>query len=108
MTLADLQRQVFSVAMHSSLCGIPAVRRLTLTSISLRIGITSGGFIDAFYNELTDTMAFAFIREGHRLFGADNTGGWHTHPFADPSRHDPLAEPLSFAEFVGEIERQEA
>jgi len=86
---------------------IPAVHRLTSTSISLRVSIASGGFIDAFYNEQTDTIAFAFIREDQRLYSADNTGGWHAHPFADPARHDPLADPLSFTELVNEIEQQQ-
>jgi hypothetical protein len=107
MTLAEFEQQIFAVAMRSSICGIPAVRRLTSTSISLHVSIASGGFIDAFYNEQTDTMAFAFIREGQRLFGVDNTGGWHVHPFSDPARHNPLAAPLSFAEFVDEIEQQQ-
>ena len=107
MTLVEFEQQIFAVAMRSSICDIPAVRRLTSTSISLRVSIATGGFVDAFYNEQTDTMAFAFIREGQRLFGVDNTGGWHVHPFSDPARHDPLADPLSFAEFVDEIEQQQ-
>lgn len=107
MTLAEFERQIFAVAMRSAICDIPAVRRLTSTSISLRVSIASGGFIDAFYNEQTDTTAFAFIPESQRLYGADNTGGWHVHPFADPARHDPLAEPMSFAEFVDEVEQQQ-
>jgi hypothetical protein len=106
MTLAEFEQQIFAVAIHSPICDIPAVRRLTSTSIGLRVSIAPGGFIDAFYNEHTDTIAFAFIREGQRLFGMDNTGGWHVHPFADPVRHEPLADPPSFAEFVDEIERQ--
>jgi hypothetical protein len=59
--------------MRSSMCDIPAVRLLTSTSISLRVSIASGGFVDAFYNEQTDTMAFAFIREGQRLSGRNRT-----------------------------------
>ena len=52
-------------------------------------------------------MAFSLICEGQRVFGVDNTGGWHIHPFSDPARHDPLVDPLSFAEFVDEIEEQQ-
>ena len=107
MTLVEFEQLVFATAMRSPICDIPAVRRLTSTSITLRISIVSGGFIEAFHNEQTDTTAFALIREGRRFFGADNTGGWHVHPFSDPTRHDPLAAPLSFTEFVDEIERQE-
>ena len=108
MTLAEFERQVFAVAVASSICEIPVVRRLTATFINLRVDMTSGGFMDVFYNEQTGTTAFALIRQGQRVFGADNTGGWHLHPFAAPDRHDPLSGALSLAEFVAEIERHES
>jgi len=107
MTLAEFEQQVFAVAMASPVCGIPAVRRLTPTSINLRIDFTVGGFIDVFYNEQTGTTAFALICQGHRVFGADNTGGWHVHPFASPEQHDPLPGAMSFAQFVYEVERHQ-
>jgi hypothetical protein len=69
------------------------------------VDISAGGFVDAFYNERTGTTAFALIREGRRVFGADNTGGWHLHPRADPDRHTPLPGSMSFADFVSEIEQ---
>jgi hypothetical protein len=93
--------------MSSSICDIPAVRHLSSTSISLRVNISSGGFVDAFFNEQTGTIALALIREDQRVFGVDNTGGWHIHPFSDPARHEPLAGPISFADFVAEIEQQQ-
>ena len=51
-------------------------------------------------------MAYALVRRGRRAFGADNTGGWHIHPFDDPERHDPLPDAMLFAEFVAQVERQ--
>lgn len=39
------------------------------------------------------------------MFGADNTGGWHLHPFADPNLHEHISGSVSFVEFVAEIER---
>lgn len=106
MTLAEFERHIFTVAMGSSICGVPIVRRLTPTSINLRLGLTTGGFIDIFYNDQTDTTSYTLVRHGRRVFGADNTGGWHLHPFDDPERHDPLPAAMSFAEFVGEVERE--
>lgn len=106
MTLIEFEQQVFAVAMASSICDIPMVRRLTATSINLRLNVTTGGFIDAFYNEHTGTVAFALIRRGRRAFGTYNTGGWHVHPFGAPERHDSLPGAMSFAEFVAEIEKQ--
>ncbi len=105
MTLVEFEQQVFAVAMASSICDIPIVYRLTPTSINLRVNVTTGGFIDAFYNEQTGTTAFALIRQDRRIFGADNTGGWHIHPFANPDRHDSLPNAISFAEFVAEVEQ---
>jgi hypothetical protein len=106
MTLADFEQQVFAGAMVSSLCGIPVLRRLSATSINRRIDLATGGFIDAFYNEQTGTAAFALIQHNRRVFGADNTGGWHLHPFHDPSLHVELSQPMSFVGFVAEIESQ--
>lgn len=104
MTLFEFERQIFAVALASPVCDVPVVVRVTPTSIKLRIEIATGGFIDIFYNEQTGTTAFALIRYGKRIFGADNTGGWHIHPLENPSRHDPLVTPMSFVDFVAEIE----
>ena len=105
MTIAEFERQIFLVAAASPICGIPIIRRLMPTSINLRVPITLGGFVEAFYNEQTGTTAYALIQEGQRVFGADNTGGWHIHPFDDPVRHKALLGEMSFAEFIAEIER---
>ncbi|MBN1889351.1 MAG: hypothetical protein JW850_15255 [Thermoflexales bacterium] len=107
MTLVEFERQVFAAALASPICDIPVVRRLTSTCINLRVSLTTGGFIDAFYNEQTGTLAFALIHQGQRIFGADNTGGWHVHPFADPDHHASLPGAMTFAEFVAEIEQNQ-
>lgn len=104
MTLAEFERAVFATALHSPLCAVPLLQRLTVTSISLRIPLTNGALVDAFYNEQTGTTAFALILNEQRIFGADNTGGWHVHPFAAPDEHRPLPQPWSFADFMTQIE----
>lgn len=106
MTLLDFENQIVNAAIASSICDIPRVVRLSSTAIKLRVEIITGDFIDAFYNEETNTTAYALIRQGQRVFGADNTGGWHLHPFIDPNRHEHISGSLSFVEFVAEIERQ--
>ena len=108
MNLNEFEQHVYDVALGSSLCDIPTLHRLTATSVNLRVDLFSGGFIEAFCNERTGTTAFALIRGRRRVYGADSTGGWHVHPFADPAQHVPLQEAISFAEFVAEIERHEA
>jgi hypothetical protein len=105
VTLAEFEQQVFAVAMRSPVCGIPMIRRLTPTSINLRLDVIPDGFIDVFYNEQTETVAYTLIQDGRRVFGTDNAGDWHFHPFGDPDRRDPLAGAMSLAEFVTVIER---
>jgi hypothetical protein len=106
VTLVEFERQVFSVALASPVCGVPYVRRLTATSVALRVDISTGGFVDVFYNEQTGTTAFALIRGGRRVFGADNTGGWHLHPVSNPDTHVPLPGAMSFGAFVAELEHE--
>ncbi len=106
MSIDELQRHVFNVAAASPICDIPHVRNLTSSSITLRIEVTSGGFVDVFFNEVTGTTAYALIRQGIRVFGVDNTGGWHMHPFEDPGRHDPMPGPMNFGEFIALVESQ--
>jgi hypothetical protein len=105
MTLHDFEQEIVAVALASDLCDIPIILRLTASAIKLRVALLPGGFIDAFYNEETGTTAFAWIRNERRVFGADNTGGWHLHPFSNPRLHETLSEPLSFQEFVAAIEQ---
>ena len=108
MSLAEFTRNVYAVAMASPICGIPTVRRPTPTAINLRLAVTMGGFIDAFYNTQTGTTAFTSIHEERRVFGADSAGGWHLHPFADPDRREPLSSEVCFSEFVAEIARHQS
>jgi len=105
MTLGEFERQIYAVASSSPICGVPIVRRLTPTSINLRLDVMSGGFIDAFHNEETDATAFTLIQRNRRAFGADNTGGWYIHPFDAPERHDTLSGAMTFQSFVAAIER---
>lgn len=100
MKLADFENQVYAVALDSFMCSVPSVRRLTSTAINLRVEINTGDLVDAFYNEATGSTAYALIREGRRILGVDNTGGWHLHPFDNPSAHVPISRPMTFAEFI--------
>ena len=62
VTLAEFERQVYAVAAASPICGVPLLRRLTPTSVNLRLDIVTDDFIDVFFNEQTDTLAYAVIR----------------------------------------------
>lgn len=104
MTVDQFQHEVFESAFNSPLCEIPIVRRVTATSVNLRIPLTIGNFVDIFYNEETGTTAYALIEKGKRIFGADNAGGWHVHSFENPDEHQSLDEPVSAKEFFKKIE----
>jgi hypothetical protein len=61
--------------------------------------------IDAYHNEATGRTAYALIKERQRIFGADNTGGWHWHPFDAPDEHVTSADSVPFEAFLDQIER---
>ncbi|MGH7594864.1 MAG: hypothetical protein ACREOI_00865 [bacterium] len=104
MKVNDFIYEIFATARASPICGIPVIRRLTPTSVNVRVPITGGQFVDTFHNESSGRTAFALIKNNRRIFGADNTGGWHLHPFDDPTQHDPLNAPMTFSEFIQHIE----
>ena len=108
MTLNEFEQTVFATASRSSICEMPTIRRLTPTTISIRVPLNVYGFVDAFYNEQSGTIAFALIHNDNRIFGADNTGGWHLHLFEHPEQHLPLSNEISFAEFIAAIEKHYA
>lgn len=49
--------------------------------------ITKKTFINIFYNADTLKYSFALIKNGKRIFGADNSRKWHVHPFDNPDSH---------------------
>jgi len=65
--------------------------------LKIRITLSPISFIDIFYGVHKTRIDFALIKEGKRIFGIDNLGGWHRHPLNEPGRH----------EFIGEISLQE-
>jgi hypothetical protein len=64
--------------------------------LKLRVYLGASLFVDVFYNAETGKTSFALIKDGQRIFGADNPRGWHLHPFGSPERHCPC-DATSFA-----------
>lgn len=104
MTLRDFIHDVFSIAAASPICHIPMIRRISTTAVTIRVPVLGDQFIDAFCNEATGRFAYTLVKDERRIFGADNTGGWHLHPFDSPDRHEPLEQAMTFEEFVRSIE----
>ena len=64
-------------------------------------------FLRFYFNELTQTIAFALIRENdekQRIWGIDrdNRRGWHEHPVDAPADHRPI-EPVPVAQIVARL-----
>lgn len=58
-------------------------------------------FLEVYYNELTETIAFALIEEQRRIWGIDrdNIRDWHIHPLDNPAKHTNI-KPLSVFEII--------
>jgi len=72
--------------------------------LKVRIHLTANLFINVFYNAETRRTAFALIKDNKRIFGADNTGRWHLHPYDNPEEHK-LCKEISFKQFFDEVEK---
>lgn len=70
--------------------------------VKLRVDLRDSSFIDVFYNADAGRVSFAWIKSGQRIFGADNTRGWHIHPLSDPGSHQSHP-PMSFERFLSEV-----
>jgi len=104
MTLEEFESQVISACTASPIVISVAVAGSGITWLRLRAYLIDGSFIEAFFNEATQRVAFARIREGNRIFGADNTGGWHWHPIEAPEEHIRTDEAVSFPAFLQRVE----
>lgn len=62
-------------------------------SLSLRLIIRPGLFVQVFVGERSGSLYMALIEGKRRIFGIDREfGKWHTHPFHAPESHQPLTE----------------
>ena len=69
-----------------------------------RIEIKSNIFIEVFFNAETQKHSLALIKNDERIYGIDNTKGWHIHPFENPKSHLPTDE-MTFSQFIQVIEQ---
>jgi hypothetical protein len=106
MTLEKFEEQVFSACLRSHIVASVAVSGSGITWLRLRAYLVNGMFIDAYCNEPKGRLAFALIQEGRRIFGADNTGGWHWHPFEKPDEQSSVKTEITFETFFHEITKR--
>jgi len=106
MTLEAFEAEVSSACATSRIVvGISTVAA-GVTWLHLRAHFADASFADAFCNEATGKTAFALIKDERRIFGADNKGGWHWHPFDAPETHTPSSDAITFKDFLSLIEAQ--
>ncbi len=73
----------------------------SMVRLKARYHIGVSLFIDIFYAIRTEKVSFAVVQKGERVFGIDNLGRWHCHPFGKPENHEPIDEP-SIEEIVSQ------
>lgn len=77
-------------------------------TLSIRLTIKTGLFVQAFIGEITGSLYFALVEGRQRIFGIDRDAGeWHEHPFGAPEKHKPLEEglePKPLMKFLSRVE----
>ncbi|MEI2690888.1 MAG: hypothetical protein V9H69_14730 [Anaerolineae bacterium] len=60
-------------------------------SLSIRLHIRPGLFVQMFYGAKSGSLYLALIEGERRIFGMDRESGeWHLHPYGAVERHEPL------------------
>jgi hypothetical protein len=69
-----------------------------------RVYFKDRGFLEVYFNELTQTVAVAWIEGEQRRWGIDrdNLRGWHRHPLENPAEHEEIPA-MSIADMVKEL-----
>ncbi len=105
----DLRREAFEALDQVwFIQGIEEVEHTDVT-LSLRLRIRSGLFIQVFYGERSESLYFALIEGDRRIFGIDREHAqWHIHPFNASEIHQPLPEglePKPLLTFLARVEQ---
>lgn len=104
VTTDDLLRELTTACQFASCVESFSVETSDEDILGVRVFLRDNTFINAFYNIATGKVAFAWIKEGKRLYGKDNTKmGWHVHSFGNPSAHKPC-EQTDFEHFLHEVD----
>jgi hypothetical protein len=77
-------------------------------TLSLRLTIRPGLFVQMFFGERSQSLYMALIEDRQRLFGIDREGGaWHLHPYGADEKHESLSkglEPKPLLTFLARVE----
>jgi hypothetical protein len=66
-----------------------------------RVILKKDRFLQVYFNEETQTTAFALIEGGRRRWGIDfdNIRGWHMHPVLNPENHHSIG-PMTLEKII--------
>ena len=70
--------------------------------VKSRIFLINNSFVEIYYNYDNGKVSFALIKNKERIFGTDNLGFWHIHPFDDPKKHVRSNE-IKLEDFIKKI-----
>lgn len=104
MNTSEFTARIFAACETSPIVISTFVADTGATWIQIRVLLIDDSFIDTFFNQATGKTAYAWIKHQQRIIGADNTHRWHWHPFTAPETHVPAKDPVSFADFLHEVE----
>lgn len=100
LTAAEFARYALTCAKSYPIIKSIAVDIQDNVIVKIRFAVSTTKFIDLFYNSDTQTTAYTLVQNQKRVFGADNTGGWHLHPKTHPDSHKPLKTSISLSDFL--------
>ncbi|HLP46608.1 MAG TPA: hypothetical protein VK469_11700 [Candidatus Kapabacteria bacterium] len=89
---------------------LPFVKNLDLKTevivVKGRVFLDQNFFLQVYFNERTETTAFALVKEEKRMWGIDfdSIRGWHLHPVENPDDHQVI-EPKTIAEIIDHLEK---
>ncbi|MBS1249508.1 MAG: hypothetical protein MAG431_01088 [Chloroflexi bacterium] len=105
MTSSEYAEKVLNTFNSTPFISSAFVANFGATWIKIRAFLADASYIDVFFNEVTRKTAYSWIKDDSRILGADNTQGWHWHPFEAPETHAPVEETVSLLNFLHEVEK---
>jgi hypothetical protein len=106
--LLELRREAEEAADRTWFIGVLEEIARTDITLSVRLHIRPGLFVQIFLGTKSDSLYLALIEGDRRLYGIDREAGeWHVHPYAAVERHEPLLpglEPKPILRFLARVE----
>ena len=99
MNAFDFSKEVVNVCSRYAFIEGVEIQLLDEPVAKIKAVLGKDTFFNIFYNAETSKYSFALIKNGKRIYGADNTKNWHIHPFDNPDAHIETRK-ISLVEFL--------